>query len=157
MPDKKIKITAWVLGGLLLAVLILLAVVSNFPKISLQPPAPAEVKISTEKTEYQTGEALRVKIVNDLNKEICFSSCFPYYLERENEEGWKNYLYNDGCESGDLVERCVNPKEIKAFELVLPTLKEGTHRLAVPACLGCAIQETFKKDQWFYSNPFIVK
>ena len=45
--------------------------------------------IRTDKTEYQPGENLKIKIKNNFKEQICFSSCYPYLLEKKNGE-WKN-------------------------------------------------------------------
>lgn len=114
------------------------------------------VKIETDKQEYADGDTLKVNIKNNLREKICFSSCYPYYFEQQNGEGWNGYSYSD-CSTANLVEKCIKPRETKAFELVLPSLKEGIHRLAMPACIGCNVQETFREDRWFYSNGFTIR
>lgn len=118
--------------------------------------ASKEVKVITDKTEYKAGDALKVKIENNLSQKMCLSSCFPYYWEKKAGEEWKGYQYID-CQASDLVERCVEPKQVKAFELTIPSIGIGPHRLAVPACIGCSLQEAFRKDQWFYSNDFVIE
>ena len=114
------------------------------------------VKIETDKQEYANGDSLKVNIRNNLRDNICFSSCYPYYLERENGEGWKSYSYSN-CLTANIVDKCIEPKNIKAFKLVLSSLEKGIHRLAVPVCINCNNQETFREDNKFYSKEFIVK
>jgi len=116
-----------------------------------------EANVITYKTEYNKGENLKIKIDNNSKEQICFSSCYPYYLERNNG-GFKSYQY-DNCPKDDIVETCLNPDEIKAFELILDKMEinGGLHRVAIPACVGCAINEHFRKDKWFYSNEFNIK
>ena len=36
--------------------------------------------VLTDKTEYTDGDIFKVKIENNLKKNVCFSSCYPYYL-----------------------------------------------------------------------------
>jgi len=116
-----------------------------------------QVNVLTDKIEYANGDTLKVKVANNLNESICFSSCYPYYFERkETMAEWRSYDYST-CPTENLNEKCLEPKQIKAFELVLPLLQKGAHRIAIPACVGCNIQEEFKQDKWFYSNEFTIK
>lgn len=115
-----------------------------------------EVLISTNKSEYKKGENIIVKIENKTNKKICFSSCYPYYLERKNGE-WKSYLY-DNCPELDLTTTCIKPNKEKFFQIDdFSYAKEGSHRLLVPVCVGCDLAENFKEDKKFYSNEFLIK
>jgi len=134
-------------GGIILLVVIIL--------IGIKAPPKTQVNIITDKKVYQIGSPLKVKIKNNDNKKICFSSCYPYYFEKKNEE-WKGYQY-ENCSGSNLVERCIEPKEVRAFELVIPQLDKGIHRLAIPACIDCGLKEKFKEDKKFYSNDFIIK
>jgi len=117
------------------------------------------VSISTSQKEYPRGENPKIKIKNNLRKRICFSSCYPYYLEKVND-GLKSYhlRYND-CLFPDVAEVCIEPGQVKAFELLLDEMEieKTVHRIAVPACIGCALKENFRKDNFFYSNIFIIK
>lgn len=146
---KKEKIFKIIGSAVILIVIVLLGV------YSYQISKTAEVSVKTDKTEYQTGGALKVKIENNLRDNICFSSCYPYYFEKKDGE-WKSYQYED-CPDGDLTETCISPKQVKAYEIIIPDLKIGFHRLALPACLGCGIQEKFHEDKWLYSNDFVIK
>lgn len=114
----------------------------------------SEVGVSTQNSEYEKGGAVRVNITNQLSESVCFSSCYPYYLEKRNG-GWEKYGYAD-CPEKNIVEKCVSPQGVKGFELTLPSV-EGMHRIAVPACVGCGLQELFRQDGWAYSNEFMVK
>lgn len=141
-----------IIGGIIVLVLVIL-----IASINLGTKKPGSVEVTIDKGEYQTGDALRVKIENNLKGNICFSSCYPYYIQKQKKNGdWENYRYVD-CPKENIAEKCVDPKQIKAFELTLPKVEEGFHRLAVSACLGCRFNEEFKEDQKFYSNNFIVK
>jgi hypothetical protein len=113
------------------------------------------VVILTDKTEYASGDELRIKIENKKNEKICFSSCYPYYFQKK-ETGWSNYQYED-CEKENIAENCVEPQNVKAFELTLPTLKKGAHRLLLSACIGCESQQAFKEEENLFSEQFIIK
>lgn len=139
-----------IVGGI--AVLIIIVFLGIY---IYQPDKAGEVNIETEKKEYQIGEALKVKIGNNFRENICFSSCYPYYFEKKDGE-WISYHY-ENCPDGDLVETCIEPKRVKAYEIIIPALKTGFHRLALPACIGCGIQQKFQEDQWLYSNDFVIK
>jgi hypothetical protein len=122
-----------------------------------------KVNILTDKTEYQQGESLKVNIKNNLIKNICFSSCYPYYLEREKSEPssptriWEIYLYSE-CDQEDLNEKCIEPGKTKVFEInLLEYIEVGFHRIALPVCAGCKVGEKFKESKRFYSNKFLIK
>lgn len=112
------------------------------------------VKINTDNSDYSIGDKLRVRIENNLEEKICFSSCYPYYFEK-NEGAWNNYRYKD-CLEEDVINNCVEPDSIKAFELEIPAVKTGIHRIALPACIGCSINDLFSENSRFYSNDFII-
>ena len=114
--------------------------------------------IITNKTDYTLGENPKIKIENNAIKNICFSSCYPYYLEKNNGNGFKSYHYGS-CPSVDKTETCVTPGQVKAFELLLDkmSIEKGFHRIAIPACIHCQLHEDFREDQRFYSNEFIIK
>lgn len=131
--------------GLSVLVVIVFIVFSFFQK----------VKVITDKKEYLTSENLRVKIKNNLTKTICLSSCYPYYFEKKDGT-WQSDHYED-CPNSNLVENCINPRQTKAFETVIPSITTGLYRLALPACLGCNLQEKFREDEWFYSSEFTIR
>jgi len=115
------------------------------------------VSINTDKKEYTSGDVLTVAIKSKLDKRACFSSCYPYYLERETSQGnWESYKYQD-CGNEDSVENCVEPGQTKTFELTLPELEMDNHRLAIPICLISSANQEFKAESWFYSNKFVIK
>lgn len=116
-----------------------------------------EVLITTEKPEYIYGEDPTIIIENNLSDKVCFSSCYPYYLERKEGQEFKVYQYTD-CPEADLVEVCIEVGGVKRFKMLLDKLVDkGLHRVAVPVCVGCAFQEVFKGDESFYSNEFEIK
>ncbi len=115
----------------------------------------ANAEVLTDKEAYTPGDSLKVKIENVSEKELCFSTCYPYYIEAK-KEGWKSYEYQP-CSGENAVDSCVGPGEVKAFELSLPYLKGGLHRLAIPACAGCRGRDIFEDELWLYSNQFEIK
>lgn len=114
-----------------------------------------DLSIVTDKTEYESGGILKVKIKNNFGENICFSSCYPYLLENKNEN-WESYKYAE-CQKLNGNGSCIEARKEKAFELTLPEAPEGLHRLAIPVCIGCQNEDTFKEDARFYSNEFTIK
>lgn len=118
-----------------------------------------EVFIATDKIEYQTEGALRIKIKNNLAENICFSSCYPYYLEKNGSlqgGGWQSYSYSK-CDEPDIVEKCIELFKTKAFEIILTFTEPGLHRIAIPVCVGCQEGEGFREDKRLYSNQFRIQ
>jgi hypothetical protein len=113
------------------------------------------ISIVTDKTEYEAGGNLKVKIKNNFGKQICFSSCYPYLLESKNDN-WKSYEYPE-CQKFDGNGHCIKAGDLKAFELTLPERIKGIHRLAIPVCIGCKSEDPFKETTRFYSNEFTIK
>ena len=112
--------------------------------------------VTTDKKNYKAGEFLRVKIKNLLNKKFCFSS-FPYYFERKTGK-WERYQWNL-VDENETVEKCITPKGLKMFELEIPPkdfIKAGIHRLAIPICYSCSEKGEFKKEDWLFSNSFLI-
>jgi len=138
-----------ILAGLILLSLIILVAFLIPSKV------PEEVNIITDAKEYRIGDILKVKIENNLKENICFSSCYPYNIEKRNGE-WNSYRY-ENCLDSDLNESCINPRQVKAFELVIPFIKTGFHRLGISACIECNADEVFEQGQKFYSNDFLIK
>jgi hypothetical protein len=119
-------------------------------------PLRGDVLISTDKGEYKKEESIIVEIENKTNKQICFSSCYPYYLEKK-DGNWKSYLY-DNCPKVDLTINCIKVKDKKFFQIEdLSYTQEGIHRLAIPLCVGCNLVENFKESKRVYSNEFLIK
>ena len=115
------------------------------------------LSISTSQNEYQAGENPKIEIKNNLKETVCFSSCYPYYLEGNNG-ALKPYGYGN-CSDPDVAETCIGSGELKTFEIILDRMRveKGKHRIAIPACIGCTLQENFRKDKSFYSNEFVIK
>ncbi|KPJ56936.1 hypothetical protein AMJ49_03420 [Parcubacteria bacterium DG_74_2] len=114
-----------------------------------------KVLINTDRQEYEIKESLRIKIKNDFRRNICFSSCYPYYLENKDGE-WEFYPYGK-CLKMDIIENCVKPGQEKTFEIKLEFVNEGSHRISVPVCQGCAIGDLFSENKRFYSNEFTIQ
>jgi len=134
--------------GLIVLIIVIIAYI-------LVPKSAKSVKVVTDGIDYVIGSKLKVKIENNLEEEICFSSCYPYYFEKK-ESAWNNYRYTK-CFEDDIISSCVKASEIKAFELEIPKVQDGRHRIALPACVGCAVNELFDENSRFYSNEFIIK
>jgi len=115
----------------------------------------SKVRVITDIENYSKGDNLKIKIENNLDESVCFSSCYPYYFEKKGEN-WVDYDYME-CQNGDLPKDCIDSKEVKAFELIIPDVGEGTHRLALSACIGCNSKDSFEEEKRFYSNNFIIK
>jgi len=146
MNKKDILIT---LAGLIVLALIILAV------FLIPPDVPEGVNITTNAEEYSTGDVLKIKIENNLKESLCFSSCYPYAIEKKNG-GWNSYSY-ENCLENNLNESCIGSRQVKAFELIVPFIESGFHRLSIPACVGCSANESFREGQKFYSNDFLIK
>jgi len=117
--------------------------------------AEKKVEILTDKTEYQKKESLKFKINNNSENQVCLSSVYLYRLEKKDGE-WESYSYPK-TNKKDIIEVCVILNGKKAFEINLPGLISGIHRIAIPACVGCREGEIFKENKTFYSNPFEVR
>jgi len=140
-------------GLIILVLIILLSFILPFqPEKEL---SEGGINVITDNGSYGTGDSLKIKIENNSEEKICFSSCYPYYFEKKNGE-WIDYEYVE-CPDGNRAEDCINPEATKAFELVIPKVKEGIHRIALSACLSCNYNESFEEDKRFYSNTFIIK
>ncbi len=124
---------------------------NNFKKYS----TTASVSIVTQRKDYQNGEILELKITNNSGKKFCFSTCYPYLLEKK-DKAWETYKYVE-CDRDNIHNGCIENGKEKGFELTLPKSISGLHRLAVPVCSECKEGETFKEESRFYSNEFIVK
>jgi hypothetical protein len=117
--------------------------------------ASASFLITTEKTEYAVGDNLRLKIKNNYGRQLCFSTCYPYFLERKDKT-WQRYSYVE-CSKINIHNGCIQNGIEKAFELTLPRVQGGLHRLVVPFCADCNPDDNFKAELNFYSNEFIIK
>ena len=114
-----------------------------------------EIIITITEQEYINGQDLKLKIKNSfLNKEFCFSSCYPYFLERENGT-WQSYSYVE-CPFPDEVSKCVEPRKLSAFLISLPLVNAGRHRISVPVCEDCSLGQSFHETSRIFSNEFEI-
>ena len=151
MNKKKFLIIAFMIIILIMVVVIVSYVIPE------EQGAKDLVIILTDKQEYESGENLRVKIENNTKERVCFSSCYPYYIQKMNgDKQWKDYQYED-CTNDNLVEDCVDSKNVKAFEFTVPRIDQGEHRLIIGACVGCNLRQSFERHKNLISNNFIIK
>lgn len=134
--------------GILL--ILLLALILVFSLRSSQ-----KVTVTTDKSEYDLGEVLRLTVRNNLTDSICFSPCSFGRFEIKKEE-WQMYLYEE-CKKPDETERCIEPRQAKGFELIVSVAEPGLHRIVVPSCFNCQAGERFEEDERLYSNEFTIK
>ena len=139
-----------------LIILIGVAILVIIILLSIFIPRNVEsVNILTDNENYDIGDILKVKIENNTENNICFSACYPYYFEKK-ESTWNNYRYQK-CLKDDIIENCVSPNEVKAFEIKIPLLEKGVHRIVIPLCVQCNTDNPFNENDRFYSNEFIIK
>ena len=102
-------------------------------------------------------DVAKVEIINNESETICFSSCYPYVMQAKHNS-WDLYSYPQ-CEEDNIAETCIPPNQLKAFAISLNGmfLEPTMHRLAIPACVGCAVGEQFRVDKIIYSNEFEIK
>jgi len=141
---------------IILIVFVFLGFFKNFKEYFKQSISLASVSIITEKNEYKSGDNLKLNITNNSGKTICFSSCYPYFLERKDKE-WKSCNYV-GCDRANIHDGCIENNKIKAFELKLPAEVAGgsLHRIAVPVCIDCKVDDSFKESLRYHSNEFSI-
>lgn len=117
-----------------------------------------EVTITTDKTEYEQGETVKIVVKNNLDKSICFGTCNNYYFEKKNGE-WKYYL-KKFCEA-DFIKECIKPNETKIFERETIwnsyKIEKGTYRMVIPLCIDCENLGEFREDKVIFSNEFTIK
>ncbi len=122
----------------------------------LQYSSRSTAKVVLKRHEYIDGENLQVQIENYLSRSICFSSCYPYLLQKRKDHTWESYQYGE-CQKENINEICLAPEEKKAFELSLGKASTGLHRLAIPVCEGCVLQEEFQESKKIYSPEFRIR
>ena len=116
-----------------------------------------QVTITTDKTEYEQGEIIKVTVENNLEEKICFETCTSYYFEKNIDTKWKKLL-EEFCEI-NLVEECINSGESKIFEGKESFLMEKNeiYRVAVPICFDCEGANSFQLHKTIFSNEFTIK
>ena len=111
---------------------------------------------SVDRTDYQAGETMELVMENGFKREICFSSCYPYIMEIQNEKGgWEAYVYQD-CPAPDVAIDCIPASGSKKFRILLDDPMIGAHRLKIPVCFDCSAGQNFKSDQMLYSGTFTI-
>ncbi len=138
-------------------IFVFIAGVFIYIKMDSAGGSKATIAAFTEKNVYSSAEELKVQVKNDESQRICFSSCYPYVVQ-SRDGSWDTYPYPQ-CESNNVADTCVEPGETKAFAISLGEmfLEPKTNRLAVPACIGCALGEQFRVDKIIYTNEFEIK
>ncbi len=121
------------------------------------------LKISLNKSEYKIGDNLKVMFANLSSKNMCFSSFYPYLMQKAQVDGlkhkynWKTYSYPKTNQK-DIVKDCFKPQETKTFLIKLDNVyQEGTYRLSIPICFGCKKGDLFRDDQNFHSEKFKIE
>jgi hypothetical protein len=126
-----------------------------------EPESPFDnyeaLTIRTDKWEYTPTEKAIIIIENTSDKKACFSSCYPFYLEKQ-EASWQYYRY-DQCPEDNIADICVNPYDKKAFEVFLGDLwpTPASHRFVISTCFTCNEGDKFKMDEIFFSNVFKIE
>lgn len=143
---KKEDFLIIVIGLIILSVIILLSL--------FVPEKIESVDVITDNGNYVIGNKLKIKIQNNLEEKICFSSCYPYYIEKKNGH-WSGYKY-EKCRNENMAEDCIDPNSMKAFQFEIPLVEKGTHRVVLPICVGCTESNIFKEGRRFYSNNFNI-
>jgi len=133
---------------ILLPIIVITAIIALFTISFISFKNSISVKL--EKVEYKTVEEGKVKITNDSGRKICFSSCYPFYFEKNGIA--TNYA---DCKKEDLAEKCFDKGE-KAFQFSFPNLEEGNYIMAIPVCDSCSEGDKFIKSKWIYSNNFKI-
>lgn len=114
------------------------------------------IEVKTDGDFYKKRDSVKVEIKNKFwDKEVCLSSCHPYFLERKNG-GWKRYDQVK-CPSEDRISVCLSPREERVFKTTLPAIGSGVYRLSVPVCRGCNLGTVFFEDGYFPSNEFKIR
>jgi len=110
----------------------------------------------TDRTSYKVGDSLEVAISNNGVKPICFSSCYPYMIEKNENGKWGQYAYV-GCRDANKASGCVASRSKRQFKLPLDEAEPGLSRLKIQICAGCDPGQEFRADEVIYSNEFEVK
>lgn len=114
------------------------------------------VVVRVDDRVYKKGERMQVFLKNRFwDKEVCLSSCHPYFLEKKNGD-WSRYRYVD-CPSEDRVSICLSPREERSFETSVPSAGSGVHRISIPVCENCNLGTVFYEEDVFISEEFEVK
>jgi len=112
------------------------------------------VKVNGE--AHNRGEEMKVEVRNKFwNKNLCLSSCYPYFLEKKDGT-WDRYSYKE-CDIDDRISVCLGPRDEKVFRTLLPKVSPGVHRITVPVCEDCNLGTVFHEEDLFYSDTFEIR
>jgi len=115
-----------------------------------------EVTIRLDAANYGKGEEMLITIKNNFwSSEICFSSCYPYFIQRKNGD-WGEYKYKN-CIFEDRIVKCLNPGETKTFRTSVPNLAPGIYRISLPFCRNCSLGTVFQEEERCNSDLFEIK
>ena len=137
--------------------------IGNYEKISKpikstqQQLIEGKVTITTDKTEYEQGEMVKIGVNNNSGENVCFESCNTYYFQKKNVI-WKEYL-TKRCEV-NFITKCIDHSEVEEFKGRLSEVdfKEGVYKIAVPIYTDCQNEEfPCKENKTIYSNEFTIK
>lgn len=131
-------------------------------KFPLPIKSAETVIITTDKTEYEQGEIIKITVKNNLDKSICFESCNSYHIEKKNSDWeWTIFLL---CEE-NFISECIKSQEIKTFEQETTGYEsalgpDNFYRVAVPICIDCEYLKNnyqYRIDETIYSKEFTIK
>lgn len=131
---------------------------TNIQSVSL---VPGKVRVVTDKKEYRQGEQIEIEVANDMDEDVCFESCNPYYfMQKSWKSGWRSFARE--CFVSFITE-CVKPKETKTFRgLAGDYVENGKWVAVVPVWTECDAIEgvegtTCKIVTEIRSEEFIVR
>jgi len=139
----------------ILIIVLAVAGVAYYDLNSSYTPSPKELDVKIEKSYYSQGESLRLNVKNHLSEKVCFSSCYPYFLEKREDGKWVRYEYSD-CPEENVNEICIFPKELKGFKISLDAIEPGVHRVVIPVSDGREEGEEFQEIKKVSSDKFMV-
>ncbi|MDD5013445.1 MAG: hypothetical protein PHD93_03600 [Candidatus Pacebacteria bacterium] len=117
-----------------------------------------ELLVKTNKQEYNSGEKAIITIENTSDKKACFSSCYPFYVQIQDQS--KKFYQYEECPFEDVANVCIEPNDKKSFQIDLKEQRilsaPDSYRFVISACLSCNLGESFKKEEFFFSNEFKV-
>lgn len=138
---------------LVVLILVVIGILVFFWERQMSRP---EFGVELSKQTYDKGEEVRITVQNNSTKQVCFSSCYPYYLQAE-KGAWQSYNYPD-CPEEDLNVSCITSGGTKEFEFTLEgNIETELHRVAIPVNEEGKAKEAFEEDKKVYSEPFDVK
>ena len=115
------------------------------------------VLVFTDRAEYEKRKNLIVAIQNNFQENICFSSCYPYFLEKKKGYWeWDGYRYGV-CDKEDINTSCIESNQVKAFEIELSWARTGLNRLVIPVVLTVRWRNNLKKIKDFILMNSLLK